>query len=143
MGSQKRFLIAIMFLTAALLFFSHNFFISQAIGQIKANNLNSRELEQKLMTRFTLIFYSEIDRAGGYISYGSWGIIGQVLRDGARKLAVSTPRIEEIKRAEVNVARLAKAAVTHAQRLPSGELRIGEPTWDEIKASICPLWPFC
>lgn len=107
------------------------------------SRLSGQELEQKLMTRFTFIFYSEIDRADAYISSGSWGIISDRLRDGARILADTSPTLERIKEAEVNVVRLAMAAVTFGRRLPSGEIRLGESTWAEIRSRICPLWPFC
>ena len=144
MRSQNRtsLIIANIILVATLLF-SGNVSGSQLRGQQLFPSLTGKDLEEKLMTRFTLIFYTEIDRAGAYISRQSWGIIAGVLENGARNLAQIKPTLQDIERAEVNVVRLAMAAVTLGGKLPSGEIRLGESTWGNIKRRICPLWPFC
>ena len=117
--------------------------LPSSIAQSSNYKLSSKNLEDKLMTRFTFIFYSELDRANAYISYDSWSIIAGILTDGAKKLAMSHPSDEKIKLAEENVVRLSMAAVTFGEKLPSGEIRIGESTWVKIRSNICPLWPFC
>jgi len=126
-----------------LIFLIFPVLVTSSIAQSGNYRLPPIEREQKLMTRFTYIFYSELDRAGAYISYDSWNIIQNILRNGAIALAASTPNPEEINKAEKNVARLAMAAVTFGEMLPSGEIRLGESTWNKITSRICPLWPFC
>jgi len=82
MRSQNRtsLIIANIILVATLLF-SGNVSGSQLRGQQLFPSLTGKDLEEKLMTRFTLIFYTEIDRAGAYISRQSWGIIAGVLEN--------------------------------------------------------------
>jgi len=129
--------------TMILGFLISSVLVPSSIAQSSNYSLSGKELEQKLMTRFTYIFYSELDRAGAYISYGSWNIVGNILRNGAKNLAASPPTLAKINEAEVNVVRLAMAAVTLGKKLPSGEIRLGESTWANIRNRICPLWPFC
>jgi len=117
--------------------------IPTSMAQTNKFILPQEELQQKLMTRFTFIFFSELDRAGAYISYDSWQIIGNVLNHGAVNLASSSPTPQTIKQAERDLVRIAKAAITFGRKLPSGEIRLGEGTWDKVKVAYCPLWPFC
>jgi hypothetical protein len=92
---------------------------------------------------FEVIALTEIVRARVEISDQSWGLLRDMIRSGVERLHADGATSEQFKQAETNLRRFVLEEIAYAVRDNPQMPRIGEGTFDFIRRSFCPLYPFC